>query len=161
MYIITSGMNPNEDHLEHHGVIGMKWGVHRYRDKSGNITKRGKKRFEKVAKDKDQASEDAWRAKRIAESRRVSIQGRIPTAGQKKMANKLIKDIDSGKIKAGRDFIVQVDKYFGMPFSERHEKVIFKDKSGYENYGIMAKQTAVYTASGKHFAQFLATGTVW
>lgn len=31
MYIVTSGMNPNEDHIEHHGVLGMRWGVHRAR----------------------------------------------------------------------------------------------------------------------------------
>ena len=31
MYIVTSGLNPNEDHIEHHGVLGMRWGVHRAR----------------------------------------------------------------------------------------------------------------------------------
>lgn len=29
MHIITSGLNPNEDHIEHYGVLGMKWGVHK------------------------------------------------------------------------------------------------------------------------------------
>lgn len=28
MYIVTSGMNPNEDYLEHYGVKGMRWGQH-------------------------------------------------------------------------------------------------------------------------------------
>ena len=30
MYIITTGLNPNEDHIEHYGVKGMKWGEHVY-----------------------------------------------------------------------------------------------------------------------------------
>lgn len=29
MYIITSGMSPEEEHLAHYGVLGMKWHVHK------------------------------------------------------------------------------------------------------------------------------------
>lgn len=28
MYIVTSGMNPNEDHIKHYGRKGMRWGQH-------------------------------------------------------------------------------------------------------------------------------------
>lgn len=28
MYIITSGLNPNEDHIQHYGRKGMRWGEH-------------------------------------------------------------------------------------------------------------------------------------
>lgn len=28
MYIITSGMNPHEDYIQHYGVKGMRWGQH-------------------------------------------------------------------------------------------------------------------------------------
>lgn len=49
MYIITSGLNPNEDHIEHHGVLGMKWGVHRYRGKDGKLTEKAKKKMSKIA----------------------------------------------------------------------------------------------------------------
>lgn len=35
----------NDDHIEHHGIIGMKWGVRRYQNKDGSLTSLGKRRL--------------------------------------------------------------------------------------------------------------------
>lgn len=32
-------------HLEHHGILGMKWGVRRYQNEDGSLTEAGKKRY--------------------------------------------------------------------------------------------------------------------
>lgn len=32
-----------ENTLQHYGVLGMKWGVHRYKNRDGTLTKEGKK----------------------------------------------------------------------------------------------------------------------
>ena len=42
------------DELTHHGIKGQKWGVRRFQNKDGSLTKRGKKRYEKeLAKAKE------------------------------------------------------------------------------------------------------------
>ena len=38
----------DEDILQHHGILGMHWGVRRYRNKDGSLTAAGKKRYYKM-----------------------------------------------------------------------------------------------------------------
>ena len=37
--------NNDSDHLEHHGILGMKWGIRRFQNKDGSYTAEGKKRY--------------------------------------------------------------------------------------------------------------------
>lgn len=36
----------NSEYLQHYGILGMRWGVRRFQDKSGRLTSAGKKRYD-------------------------------------------------------------------------------------------------------------------
>lgn len=40
-YVITR----SPDYLEHHGILGMKWGIRRYQNKDGSLTPEGRARY--------------------------------------------------------------------------------------------------------------------
>ena len=45
-----------QDYLEHHGILGQKWGIRRFQNKDGSLTSQGKKRYDTG---KAELSEDA------------------------------------------------------------------------------------------------------
>lgn len=44
MGYFTAAIQEKENHLEHHGVLGQKWGIRRYQNADGSLTAEGKRR---------------------------------------------------------------------------------------------------------------------
>lgn len=135
--------NEWSDCIAHHGVLGMKWGVHRYRKQEGGFTKKGLKKLDKIASSQKKTERETALAKmRITENSgiharynesyrkgltRLEKRGKGESAKAQKFRSlikdgenaikrndKLLKDINSGKLKAGRDFINQLDYNIGL-----------------------------------------------
>ena len=63
--IILTGVFPENDYrdyLEHHGILGMRWGVRRYQNSDGSLTSAGKKHYSPEAKAARKAEIRASRA---------------------------------------------------------------------------------------------------
>lgn len=156
MYLLTTGLNPSEDFIQHHGILGMKWGVHRYKDSKGNLTQRGKNRFKEVSESNILKATNRraarahmarkWNAAKSYEKSHTKLAEKYEKLGKTdeakvsrkaaKMASVIAKkcernfrDIERGKIKAGRDFIAQKDVNWWVLLSTNDYNTHFKDKS--------------------------------
>lgn len=105
-------MNDFKDYLAHHGILGMKWGVRRFRNYDGSLTNAGRKRYDspgnlrykKTAKEQEARKEKRrTRAKQIAKG--LAAAALVGGAGY--AAYKLSKKAFGGPSKAGHDPITQ------------------------------------------------------
>lgn len=96
--------DPAEDELQHWGVQGMRWGVRRYQNKDGSLTKAGKKRYgTRTNFDRVQAAKKAaekYNSKEAKAKRKADARAEAEIAKyRKKMGEKDKKDDESDESK--------------------------------------------------------------
>lgn len=83
---------PTKKDAQHHGVLGMKWGVRRYQNKDGSLTSRGKRRLGIGSSWNGVTYKEQYKAKNTNNSG-ISKKGNIfSEENNLKIVNKLLKD---------------------------------------------------------------------
>ncbi len=105
-------MNDYRDYLAHHGILGMKWGIRRFRNYDGTLTNAGRKRYDspgnlrykKTAKEQEARKEKRRiRVKQIAKG--LAAAALVGGAGY--AAYKLSKKAFGGPSKVSHDPVTQ------------------------------------------------------
>lgn len=92
----------NTNELYHYGVLGMKWGIHRYRESPGSYTQRGLKKYEE-ASDEYQSRREKLKKAKDSKNREDIKTARREVKNSKKELNKsyaqlkMDKKADQGK----------------------------------------------------------------
>ena len=125
--------------LMHYGVLGMKWGIRRYRNKDGTLTTAGKKR---LSKDKDKAEK---KERKVALKNRRSLSDvYLKKKIERLKMEKEFKNLTEEDISPGR-------KYVGEIMSSAGKKALTVVAAGTMAYGVkvaMTKEFNIKEAAG-------------
>lgn len=99
--------------LYHHGIRGMKWGIRRFQNKDGSLTKAGKKRYKD--QDKDDKPEDietkkqrilkSHSAEALYKNKDMFTDKELQEAYVRLNVERNIKNLIPEKVSAGRKFV--------------------------------------------------------
>lgn len=89
------------DELQHHGILGMKWGIRRFQNADGSLTSAGEKRYNKKAASEKKKAKSTKNPKKMTDA---ELKERINRLQLEKQYTQLSKK----EVSAGRKFVTNV-----------------------------------------------------
>lgn len=96
----------NEHELAHYGIRGMKWGVRRYQNPDGTLTKAGKKNAAKAEQKEASKSSKAARSKSASQLTDAQLSKSLSRLRMEREYKQLIRD--TRKMSVGRTIVEKI-----------------------------------------------------
>ena len=114
-----------ENNLQHHGILGQRWGVRRYQNEDGSLTKAGKKRLNRAINERNETGKKIAvdnktgkyftygqskkdERKEASKNRRTLSDADLKKRIERMKLEKEMKDLTDADISPGKKFINEV-----------------------------------------------------
>lgn len=123
-----------EDYIVHYGILGMKWGIRRYQNKDGSLTPAGKKRLEKLDKEREalignQSSRDSSSSSSTKKVSEMSDE-ELRDAVMRLQLEQRYKELKPKHVSAGKRFVKKIINDILIPSATDVAKKAVKEELG-------------------------------